>query len=232
MNTASSSTRASSRSGLKASISRRISLRLIGLLLFFAYAGTACATGTGVVLHTNLGQISVELYDKESPVTVQNFLRLVDDEVYENVLFHRVIMGFMAQTGGYRPNLEPLRERDAIVNEASNGLKNLRGTLAMARHDTIDSASVAFFVNLADNEHLDHSEHSCTREDEQAQAKAEQRGLFKPVTCKTFGYAVFGKVTDGMDVLDQIELVDVDYGEEFEALPLEPVILIRIERKE
>lgn len=201
-------------------------------MLLIGIGQSVCASGPQVLLQTNLGSITVTLYDEESPVSVHNFLRLVDEKAYENALFHRVILGFMVQTGGYDADLQPLPEQDTIVNEADNGLKNLRGSLAMARHSTIDSASMAFFINLSDNDHLDHSENSCTREQEIVQQKAAEKGLVKPVTCKTFGYTVFGKVIEGMDVVDQIELVDVDYGDEFEALPLEPIVLIRIVRVE
>ena len=136
----------------------------------------------------------------------------------------------MIQGGGYRVELTELAEGAGIVNEADNGIKNTRGTLAMARMEEIDSATRQFFINLNDNAHLDHGPGSCTRDDEASAKRAADRGLYKPVTCQSFGYAVFGEVTDGMDVVDEIELVVVQPVDDFDDLPVEPVIIKNIVR--
>ena len=125
-------------------------------------------------------------------------------------LFHRVIPGFMVQTGGYRSDLTLLPESDELRNEADNGLTNQRGTLAMARMDAIDSATRQFFINVADNPHLDHQQASCTRREEEERVAAAERGLLKPRTCASFGYVVFGRVVAGMDVVDDIADQDTD----------------------
>jgi len=136
----------------------------------------------------------------------------------------------MIQGGGYYEDRSELEEGTAIVNEADNGIRNTRGTLAMARMEEIDSATREFFINLNDNEHLDHGSRSCTREDELSIKRAAERGLYKPKTCQTFGYAVFGEVIGGMDVVDEIELVTVDAVDDFDDLPIEAVVIQKIVR--
>jgi cyclophilin family peptidyl-prolyl cis-trans isomerase len=136
----------------------------------------------------------------------------------------------MIQTGGYFLDLSEADEADAILNEADNGLKNIRGTLAMARVDEIDSAIRQFFINAVDNTNLDHSEESCSRADERSFADALARGLYKPRTCKTFGYAVFGEVISGMEIVEEIELVDTESRDGFDDLPLDPIIIETIKR--
>ena len=134
-----------------------------------------------VSIKTSNGTIVVELYADKSPTTVRNFLNLVDSDFYSGLIFHRVIARFMIQTGGFYENMRQKDSEHTIVNEASNGLSNLRGTLAMARTNDPDSASSQFFINVKDNTFLDKSE-------------------------EDHGYAVFGKVISGMDVVEQIEL--------------------------
>ncbi len=174
----------------------------------------------------------VILYADEAPVTVKNFLSYVDKGEYDKIIFHRVIAGFMIQAGGYFMDLSDADEGDAIFNEADNGLKNIRGTLAMARLSEIDSARRQFFINTADNTNLDHSEESCSRADEQRRSAALERGLYKPQTCKTFGYAVFGEVISGMEIVEEIELVDTESSDGFNDLPLQPIIIRTIKRME
>lgn len=138
--------------------------------------------GTTVVVETDQGNIEIELEDDKAPKSVANFLQYVDDKHYEGTLFHRVIPGFMAQGGGYTAALEKKPTRDAVENEADNGLKNVRGTVAMARTSEPHSATSQFFINVKDNAFLDHSGKNTAG----------------------WGYAVFGKVTSGMDVVDKI----------------------------
>jgi len=128
---------------------------------------------------TSLGDFKVELFARDAPLTVENFLGYVDEGFYDNTLFHRVIPGFVVQGGGFSPGMQQKPTRAPIQNEADNGLSNARGTLCMARTNAIHSATSQFFINLADNDFLDHSE-------------------------RNFGYAVFGKVVEGMDVLDRM----------------------------
>lgn len=135
-----------------------------------------------VVLETTVGRITIELYRQEAPLTTTNFLTYVRDGFYDGLIFHRVIPGFVLQGGGLEPNMEQRPTRAAIKNEATNGLKNRRGTLSMARTGVVDSATSQFFINLTDNTNLDH------------------RGT----SPGAYGYAVFGEVIEGMEVVDQI----------------------------
>lgn len=183
-----------------------------------------------VLIETSAGNMMVELHAGRAPITVARFLELVDEGAYAGTIFHRVIPAFMIQGGGYMEDLQPVPERSLIVNEADNGLTNVRGTLAMARLDEIDSASMQFFINVEDNPHLDHTDNSCSRADEAQQSRIEARGLVKPRTCGTFGYAVFGRVVDGMDVVDRIEIAPTRETESFESLPLEPVVIRKMKR--
>jgi peptidyl-prolyl cis-trans isomerase A (cyclophilin A) len=132
-----------------------------------------------IMIKTSLGDIEVELDEAKAPLSTANFLQYVRDQHYHGTVFHRVIPGFMVQGGGFDKSFNQKPTRDAIKNEAENGLKNLRGTLAMARTGVVDSATSQFFINLKDNSFLDHGE-------------------------RDYGYAVFGKVTGGMDVVDKI----------------------------
>ena len=179
-----------------------------------------------VLLLTSKGEIEIELFRQQAPETVKNFLTYVDRGAYDNTIFHRVIPGFMIQTGGHFDDLTEAAEGDTVRNEADNGLHNTRGTLAMARMDEIDSASRQFFINVGDNTHLDHSAESCTREDEQSVREARIKGLYKPVTCSTFGYAVFGRVVRGMNVVDDIELVETESRQDFDDVPVETIYLL------
>lgn len=149
---------------------------------------------------TSLGDFSVELFEKEAPRTVANFLKYVEDGFYEGTVFHRVVPGFVIQGGGMEAGLAQKTTRPPIQNEATNGLENLRGTLSMARTNDIHSATSQFFVNLADNDFLDHR-------------------------AGNYGYAVFGRVTDGMDVVDRIAAVATGRRRGFDDCPLEDVVI-------
>lgn len=153
-----------------------------------------------VLLSTNLGEVEVELNAEKAPVSVENFLAYVDQGFYNGVQFHRVIPGFMVQTGGFDADLQQKSTAAPIKNEADNGLHNVRGTLAMARTSDINSATSQFFINLADNAFLDHGG-------------------------RDFGYAVFGKVVRGMDVVDRIARVRTGNRGMHQNVPVEPVLI-------
>ena len=181
--------------------------KLLSLVLLFGAAGQLAAEDLPQVrFETNRGTFDVELYPSRAPITVKNFLELVDAEFYDNLIFHRVIAGFMIQTGGFDKNLRYRDIEQTIVNESPNGLFNKRGYLAMARTSDPDSASSQFFINVSDNSSLN------------------ARG-------GRAGYAVFGKVTQGWDVVEDIELSDTTGRPGIsEAVPDIPVIILRARR--
>lgn len=201
------------------------------LLVVFSPAVSVAENPT-VIIRTSKGDISVMLYADKSPVSVANFLSYVDAGAYDRNIFHRVIAGFMIQTGGYFEDLSSADVGESLYNEADNGLRNVRGTLAMARMNAIDSADRQFFINMVDNVFLDHGEESCSRQDEKVLSDARSKGLFKPQTCKSFGYAVFGEVISGMEVVGAIEIVDTGSRKSFTDLPLETVFIESIMRFE
>ena len=177
----------------------------IGLML--GLVGLASAAGKGnpmVVLSTSMGDIKVELYQDKAPVTVQNFLEYVKSGYYDGTIFHRVIPGFMVQGGGMTDDMRDKREgqRAAIKNESSNGLKNDTGTLAMARTSVPDSATSQFFINVKDNTSLN-----------------------KENAADKVGYAVFGKVVEGMDVVKKIEQVKTATKGPHQNVPVDAVVI-------
>lgn len=153
---------------------------------------------TTVLFKTSLGEFTVELEPKEAPITVENFLRYVDDGFFDGTIFHRIVPGFVIQGGGLTPEFTQKETRAPIKNEAANGLRNLRGTLSMARTNAVDSATSQFFVNLKDNAFLDYKTGNA-------------------------GYAVFGRVTRGMDVIDKIAKVRTGKLKGYDDAPLESV---------
>jgi len=159
-----------------------------------------------VLIETSKGNITVELFPGNAPQSVGNFLNYVKTGFYEGLIFHRVIPGFMIQGGGMTPDMAEKPKNAPIPNEADNGLKNLRGTLAMARTGDPDSASSQFFINVADNAFLDH------------------RGK----SYDTWGYAVFGQVVGGMDVVDAIVAVPRGDRGPYQDVPVEPVVMKRV----
>ncbi len=161
-----------------------------------------------VVLHTSLGDITVELYEDQAPVTAENFLTYARDGHYDGTIFHRIISNFMIQGGGFDAEYQRKPTRDTITNEADNGLSNERGTLAMARTGDPHSASAQFFINVVDNPALDH------------RGKASGR---------TWGYAVFGRVIEGMDVVDEIRFLPTGPNGPHQNAPLEAVVIERVE---
>lgn len=158
-----------------------------------------------VLFSTTLGDVTIELFPQQAPVTVENFLQYVDDGFFDGTIFHRVVPGFVIQGGGFSAAMVQQQTREPISNEAGNGLKNSRGTLSMARTQAVDSATSQFFVNLADNAFLDHGE-------------------------RDFGYAVFGRVAEGMDVVDRIAAVPTANRGMHQNVPLEPVVVISATR--
>ena len=157
-----------------------------------------------VEIETTLGNIVLELAPDKAPKTVANFLQYVKDDFYDNTIFHRVIDGFMIQGGGFTPEFERKQTRPAIVNEADNGLQNKTGTIAMARTMDPHSASAQFFINVADNDFLDHSNK----------------------TPRGWGYAVFGRVIKGMNVVNKIKAIPTGPGGPFpKDVPQTPVII-------
>jgi cyclophilin family peptidyl-prolyl cis-trans isomerase len=158
-----------------------------------------------VILTTSLGALTVELLADKAPVTVQNFLAYLDAGFFDGTIFHRVIPGFMVQGGGFTPDMRQKPTRAPIKNEADNGVKNARGTLAMARTSDINSATAQFFVNLTDNTFLDHGG-------------------------RDFGYAVFGRVAARMDVVDAIAKVKTGHKGAHGDVPVEPVVIQRVAR--
>lgn len=164
---------------------------------------TAMSGTTTVLIKTSLGDITVELDADKAPLTVANVLSYVEDGSYDGTIFHRVMPGFMVQGGGFTPDMQQKPTRAPVKNEADNGLKNLRGTLAMARTGVVDSATSQFFINVVDNAFLD----------------------FKSANPQGYGYAVFGKVTAGLDVVDAIVAVPTTTSGQFENVPVTPVVI-------
>jgi peptidyl-prolyl cis-trans isomerase B (cyclophilin B) len=160
-----------------------------------------------VKLNTNHGTIVLELDAAKAPNTVANFLQYAKDGFYDGTIFHRVINGFMIQGGGMEPGMQEKQTRASIQNEANNGLANARGTIAMARTPDPHSASAQFFINVADNDFLN----------------------FRAETPDGWGYCVFGKVTDGMDVVDKIKGVDTGNKGYHQDVPVEDVIIESVE---
>lgn len=185
---------------------------LLALLLSLACALAVAADKVPAHPHievvTTEGTFKLELDGKRAPLTVANFLALVDSGYYDGTIFHRVIPGFMAQAGGHTPSLEPKEKDNLIPNESGNGLSNIRGTVAMARTGDPHSASAQFFVNVADNSRLDPSSNG-------------------------WGYTVFGSVIEGMDVIDTIVNVKTGPAGKFRSdVPVVPIVIKKISRFE
>jgi peptidyl-prolyl cis-trans isomerase B (cyclophilin B) len=179
---------------------------LSSLVLLFAICaahGEEESHSTAVVLKTNKGEITLELHAAEAPVATANFIAYVEAGFYGGTIFHRVIPGFVAQGGGLTADMQRKETRPPIVNEADNGLLNDRGTVAMARTQDPHSASSQFFVNLADNEFLNH----------------------KSKTVRGWGYTVFARVVDGMDVVDQIAASPTGTKGGMRDVPVDPVVI-------
>lgn len=166
----------------------------------------AFAANTLAIITTSAGDIEVELDNEKAPISVRNFVDYAKSGFYNGTIFHRVIPGFMVQGGGLEPSMVQKQPSAPIKNEASNGLKNQRGTLAMARTSVIDSATSQFFINLVDNDFLDYSGPSQS----------------------AYGYAVFGHVVKGMDVVDKIAFVKTGNVGRHQNVPLQPITIISV----
>ena len=157
-------------------------------------------------IETNLGDIELDLDEKKAPLTVKNFVDYAKSGHYNDTIFHRVINGFMIQGGGFTADMNQKPTKEPIRNEAMNGLKNDRGTIAMARTMVVDSATSQFFINLVDNSFLD----------------------FRNPSPQGFGYAVFGKVTKGMEVVDKIAKVQTGSRGMHQDVPVEPIVIKKV----
>ena len=179
------------------------SLLIIGCFVSFGFAEENSMDLPKVRLETNFGNILVELNTPAAPKTVENFLSYVNDGFYNNTIFHRVIKSFMIQGGGFTENMKQKSTQAAIPNEANNGLQNFRGSIAMARTSAPHSATSQFFINTVNNDSLD----------------------FTAKTGRGWGYCVFGKVIDGMDVVDAIEKQPVTFKNPHRDVPVSPVFI-------
>ena len=178
----------------------------VGLLFCGAagvYAAETATKNPVVVMETSLGNVKLELFPKEAPISVKNFLDYVNGGFYDGTVFHRVIPSFMIQGGGFTAEMKMKQPKAPIKNEADNGLKNQRGTLAMARTMIVDSATAQFFINVVDNGFLNHRDKSP----------------------QGYGYAVFGKVIDGMDVVDKIAATKTGMQKGFQDVPQTAVVI-------
>lgn len=184
-----------------------LALLLCGVLGVLIVAGNADAAeqqkNPVVLMETSLGNVKIELDPHKAPVSVKNFLEYVNSGFYSGTIFHRVIPGFMVQGGGFTTDFKQKPTNPQIRNEAGNGLKNDRGTIAMARTMVVDSASAQFFINVVNNDFLNHRDNSM----------------------QGYGYAVFGRVVDGMDVVDKIAAVKTGFQKGFQDVPQTQVII-------
>jgi len=179
---------------------KKLALAACSLLFSIGLLAAPAVTKPHVLLTTSLGEIEIELEADKAPLSVANFLAYVDSGFYNGTVFHRVIPGFMVQGGGFTADMEQKDTQPPIKNEADNGLRNLRGTLAMARTQAVNSATSQFFINHKDNAFLDNGS-------------------------RDFGYAVFAKVVKGMDVVDKIAGVPTGNRGMFQNVPREPVLI-------
>jgi peptidyl-prolyl cis-trans isomerase A (cyclophilin A) len=176
-------------------------------LMILMTAGMAQAGSPAVIMKTSMGDIKIELDDKNAPITVKNFLAYVNAKFYDGTIFHRVIENFMIQGGGFTKDMQQKPTEAPIKNEAQNGLKNDRGTVAMARTGVVDSATAQFFVNTVNNDFLN----------------------FRSATPAGYGYAVFGRVIEGMEVVDKIRKVKTTTQAGMQDVPVDPVIIVSIQ---
>jgi cyclophilin family peptidyl-prolyl cis-trans isomerase len=162
-----------------------------------------------IVIETSMGPVEAELYQDKAPISVANFLKYIDEGFYNGTIFHRVIDGFMIQGGGFTKDMKQKDVHAPIKNEATNGLKNDVGTLAMARTSVVDSATAQFFINVKDNSFLNHTS----------------------PTPQGFGYAVFGKITNGMDIVNKIKTAKTTMKNGMQDVPVETIEIKSIKRK-
>jgi cyclophilin family peptidyl-prolyl cis-trans isomerase len=184
-------------------------LASITLLASLVFSGPVTAQDNPqAVLHTSMGDIRLELYADKAPISVENFINYAKNGFYDGTIFHRVIGSFMIQGGGFTPDMQQKPTNEPILNEASNGLSNLRGTIAMARTNDPHSATAQFFINVQNNTNLDYAGGNSPR---------------------TWGYAVFGRVIVGMEVVDKIRFVSTETNGRYSDVPVEPVTIDSVE---
>lgn len=177
--------------------------RILFFFFLFVFSFSACAKNPQVKIETNKGEIVIELYKDKAPIGVKNFLDYVKSDYYSGTIFHRVIDNFMVQGGGFTPDMKKKETKTPIKNEATNGLKNEAGTVAYARTNIVNSATSQFFINLIDNNYLNH----------------------RAKTPTGYGYAVFGRVVKGMTVVKQIAKVETGSKNGHRDVPTSPVII-------
>ncbi len=186
-----------------------IVLSIVSLFLTGSvFGGTSGTDPIKILMKTTKGDITIELYPDKAPITVENFLSYVDEKFYDGTIFHRVIKKFMIQGGGLTEDFSEKSSKASIQNEASNGLKNTRGTISMARMNEPHSASNQFFINHANNSFLDH----------------------KSKTQEEYGYCVFGKVIEGMDVVDTIASIKTMVSHGMSDVPRETIKILSVSR--
>ena len=183
---------------------------LLFTILFTLSSALIAQENPIVIMETNKGTITIELWADKAPMTVENFLRYTDNSFFDGLIFHRIIPGFMIQGGGFSTDMVQKSTYDAIKNEARADVPNNRGTLAMARTGVVDSATSQFFINHTDNGSLNHTSE----------------------TSSGFGYAVFGEVVEGMDIVDEIAKVPTGNVRGYQNVPIEPVIIISARRQD
>ncbi len=189
-------------------MSQRLALTALILALVTGFFPVGASENPRVLMKTSKGDIVLELFADKAPLTVKNFLSYVDEKFYDGTIFHRVIKGFMIQGGGLTADFATKPTKPPIKNEAANGLKNTRGTIAMARTSEVDSATCQFFINHVDNPFLDHKDN----------------------TPEGFGYAVFGRVVSGMEVVDAIANSPTMTYRGYRDVPRETITIISITR--
>lgn len=182
-------------------------MKLSLFLISFLFSSLVLAKNPVVVMSTSMGEIEIELYEDKAPVTVKNFLGYVKDKFYDGLIFHRVIDNFMIQGGGFDPKMNEKKTKAPIKNEAKNGVKNDTGTIAMARTSDPDSATAQFFINVTDNSSLNYP------------------------SPDGHGYAVFGKVTSGMHVVNRIKMVKTGNLNGHANVPMDTVIIKSVKIK-
>ena len=189
---------------------KKIALLSIYVITLFASVITSAQSNPVVVMETNKGTIKIEVWQDKAPLSAANFLRYVDENYYDGLIFHRVIPGFMAQGGGFDEDMVQKSTFETIKNEASADMPNNRGTLAMARTNVVDSATSQFFINLVDNDFLNHTDE----------------------TPRGFGYAVFAEVIEGMDIVDAMATVKTANKRGHQNVPVDPIIMTRVTRQD
>lgn len=189
---------------------KKIAALSLYIATLFVSATASAQDNPMVVMETNKGTIKIEVWQDKAPLSAANFLRYIDENYYDGLIFHRVIPGFMAQGGGFGEDMVQKATFETIKNEASAELPNNRGTLAMARTNVIDSATSQFFINLVDNDFLNHTDN----------------------TPRGFGYAVFAEVIEGMDIVDAMATVATANKRGHQNVPVDPIVMTRVARED